>query len=197
MVKVTLEFENVDAAIVGLGKLVGAPVATKPPRKGRADKGQQREPYGPRTGQQADSPVEGRTGNSVGTPGAQGTKGAVTDSAKAERAATLPSTVASVVPAPAAKNGAAGAGAPASTATDPVAGAKSGDPATSTSTPAAPSAAASAAPPTLEQAQAAFKKFFETQGVTKARELFVKFGIQSRVPELKPEQYADFIAACA
>jgi hypothetical protein len=48
MIKVTFEFDSVDAAIVGLGKLVGAPVAAKQPRKGRDDKGQPRGTYKPR-----------------------------------------------------------------------------------------------------------------------------------------------------
>ena len=66
-VKLTLEFKSVDEAIVALGKLVGVKVSAAPQamtpvpestaaaaeprtrtRRPRADKGQRREPYGPR-----------------------------------------------------------------------------------------------------------------------------------------------------
>lgn len=59
-VKVTFEFANAEEAIVALGKIIGAPttaavppaapqqLAEKPARKPRADKGQPRDPYGPR-----------------------------------------------------------------------------------------------------------------------------------------------------
>lgn len=73
-VKVTLEFKSVDEAIVALGKIIGAPTAApaaqqpaeKKERKPRADRGQQREPYGPRTttgGPAASEP--GQAGSSV------------------------------------------------------------------------------------------------------------------------------------
>lgn len=46
MIKVTLEFETVDAAIVSLSKIVDDPVApAAKPRKGRADAGKVRGPY--------------------------------------------------------------------------------------------------------------------------------------------------------
>jgi hypothetical protein len=50
MVKITLEFEGVEQAIVALGKLGGIPAAAgeKPARKGRDDKGQPRGQYKPR-----------------------------------------------------------------------------------------------------------------------------------------------------
>lgn len=51
-VKVTLEFENVDLAIVALAKLTkaaGTTIVDGKPRKGRADKGQARGPHKPAT----------------------------------------------------------------------------------------------------------------------------------------------------
>jgi hypothetical protein len=49
-IKVTLEYNSIDEAIVALGKLIGTPLAPVKERKGRADAGQKRGEYKPRTG---------------------------------------------------------------------------------------------------------------------------------------------------
>lgn len=180
MIKIILEFESVDAAIVGLGKLVGAPVAPKQPRKGRDDKGQSRGAYKPRITNQQTDPVAmptSTTGSAVPVSAAQNgelaspiplqgkTTGnsvsAVTDPEKAVAVVTPKSTVAQ-----------AGQGEPGIT----------------------PGNSAIASAPTFQQVEVAFKKFFAEKGLQPARELFAKFGI-ARITELKPEQYAEFVNA--
>jgi hypothetical protein len=70
MVKVTLEFQNVEETIVALGKLGGivAAPAEKAPRKGRNDKGQPREPYKPRATNDVSTKADskGTSGDSAG-----------------------------------------------------------------------------------------------------------------------------------
>lgn len=120
MIKVTLEFKGVDEAIVALGKLVGvkvsaapaqepknaadgqyvppaAPAAAEPrTRKQRADKGQQRGAYGPRTNANASSASEA---GAAGEPATVGIKG--TDPSKAgDQPAVSTSTTAPAAPAP-------------------------------------------------------------------------------------------------
>jgi hypothetical protein len=165
MVKITLEFESVDAAIVGLGKLVGAPVAAKPPRKGRDDKGQPRGAYKPRA-------TEGAPASA--TPATQGentgnSASGVPDPAKAVAVATPESTVPQSAP------GDAASAIPATAGT-------------------ANSTTAGAPTRTFQEIEAAFKVFFNAKGVQPARELFAKFKI-ARITELQPEQYAEFINA--
>jgi hypothetical protein len=214
MVKITLEFESVDAAIVGLGKLVGAPIAAKQPRKGRDDKGQPRGAYKPRSeppaaaGQQP-APVgptssvavqtrtDAKTGESTsaaaitgvqnGAPVSAPTGGVasdvktgVTDPAKAEVAATPKSTVPETPEPAAAHAGSTSTGAP---------------PRTYSTEPAQESMKVDlASTRTFQEAEAAFKAFFNAKGVQPARELFAKFKI-ARITELQPEQYAEFVNA--
>jgi hypothetical protein len=164
MIKVTLEFESVDAAISALGKLVGVSTTPKQPRKGRDDKGQPRGTYKPRATEGASAspiPLQGKTtGNSAS---------GVTDLGKASSVATPTSTVPQSAPGDASI----------------VAPATAGE---------ANSTTAGAPPRTFQEAEAAFKTFFNAKGVQPARELFAKFKI-ARITELSPEQYAEFVNA--
>ena len=61
---------------------------------------------------------------------------------------------------------------------------------------ATPQSAPAASAPKLADAQAALTKFFEKNGLGPSRELLQQFGV-GKVQELKPEQFADFIAKAA
>lgn len=193
MIKVTLEFENVDAAIVGLSKLVAVPLkvasesarksdsaaqapgtATKPPRRGRSDKGQPRGSYS--HGQNA-----GAAGSAAGTDNGAAPAGVleVTDAGKATvEVANLTSTVSgpvSVAPAP-----------------EPAAPASSSG-LTHEITQSSTVVATGAAVPKIGDAQAAIAKLFETKGLSAAMDCLSRYGAKA-VRELKPEHYAPFIA---
>lgn len=174
MIKITLEFESVDAAIVGLGKLVGAPVAPKQPRKGRDDKGQPRGTYKPRA-TEAGAPD---------TPGATQAQGAL--------ASSVPTQAAPAV-APASSGGATAETPPAAAVPGAVSSAQAVVVAAKTES-AESLPTTTTEPATFAQAEAAFQTFFNAKGVQPARELFAKFGI-ARITELKPEQYAEFVNA--
>jgi len=166
-VRVTLEFEKIDEAIVALGKLVGGqpskaadsaapikpvagPSATKP-RKPRNDAGKPRGPYTVN----AEAVVQPPTGEATAQAGiassAPASGAGVTDAGKtADKAVTPMSTVPVEVP------------------------------------------AAASAPKTAD-AQAAIAKLFDAQGLQGAMFVLSRYGVKA-VRELKPEQYAPFIA---
>lgn len=203
MVKITLEFEGVDQAIVALGKLVGvqtakraAPAAApdttptaasstvpgaavtpstdpKPARKGRSDKGQAR---GPRQQEAKPAAVGVQGENPGGTP------------------AGSPATAAGAASEP---NAGQAAGAPAGT--------QPGEPASDKSTPTqAPAAAASPAPTNdaelQKAAEAALERVFGKFGAPVAITLMGQFKKADGTPvlrfrELQPADRAAFIAA--
>lgn len=71
MVKITLEFANVDEAIVALGKLTkaaGTTIVDGKPRKGRNDKGQARGPHKPATSEAAAPAEQERTDKAATLP---------------------------------------------------------------------------------------------------------------------------------
>jgi hypothetical protein len=94
MVKVTLEFQNVEETIVALGKLGGivAAPAEKAPRKGRNDAGKPRGEYKPRAQDGAPATATATNAETKGstTPASNGLTG-VTESGSAKSAG--PSTV--------------------------------------------------------------------------------------------------------
>lgn len=101
-VKVTFEFANAEEAIVALGKIIGAPTtaavppappAEKPARKPRADKGQPRDPYGPRNPE---------AGASAGAPVGAQPQGALAQAPAAAPAAAAPQATPPAAPAAAA-----------------------------------------------------------------------------------------------
>jgi hypothetical protein len=185
MVKVTLEFEGVEQAIVALGKLGGivAAPAEKAPRKGRNDKGQPREPYKPRAqdGAAAKPSVEAGTKSidMVGSGDGQGTQQGVTESGSATSAgpSTVP-VIATVAPAAAApspsdvvkaeikqQQTAQGTGFP-----EPTIGEKDAE------------------------AQAAIEAVYGKFGIDKVRVLLADFGID-KARNLPKSKKADFLAA--
>lgn len=167
MIKVTLEFPSVEAAIASLGKLmVGAPVAQKAApestdkapavapaapttrtRKPRADAGKKR---GPHNADPAGSPT-GEAPKSDASP--------------------------TVIPS-----------GPASQPAAPVAPAEGDKPQPSGVTP--PVAAA----PSEADAQAALEKVFAGKGLQSAQAVLAGFGV-TRLRDIKPEDRAAFIAA--
>lgn len=173
-VKVTLEFENVDAAIVGLSKLVGTSQASKAQpakspdstvvgqasqpskRRGRSDKGQPRGSYKV----DATTNAAGAGAPAVATDPVT-VSAAVTDPGNAGTAATPTSTVADKVSQATQEAGAPPAVAPAATLTD-------------------------------KDAQAAVSKLFEAKGLQIALQVLSRFGARV-VRELKPTQYAEFV----
>lgn len=178
MVKVTLEFPNAEAAIVALGKIMGAPTVVpvvkadqgskdgstpapeaapaKPGRRGRSDKGQPRAPYGPRNQEaNAEGPKLDTAGNA---------------------------------PAPSA---APSAEAPQSPAPDGLT-AKPAAPAVQDTTSA--SAPVAGDQPTAEEAQKALEKVFEKCQLTGAQALLAEFNV-ARLRDLPAEKRAEFIAA--
>lgn len=173
MIKVTLEFERVDEAIVALGKLVGtstkvasaseavtltnAAAASRPSkRRGRSDKGQPRGSY----------KVDATT-NAAG--------------AGAPLVATDPVTVSAAVTDP---GNAGTAATPTSTVADKVSQA--------TQEAGAPPAVAPAATITDKDAQASVSKLFEAKGLQVALQVLSRFGAKA-VRELKPTQYVEFV----
>lgn len=147
MIKVTFEFPTIDAAIVAMGKMVGAPgtsraeparspavetpvvgpdASTSRKRKPRADAGKPRGPYKDATAGQS----------AVSVVGAPADQAAVTD----------PSNVGATTPAP---------------------------DTTSTSTPADPAVA----PPDAEDATTIFARLFDRKGIVVAKELLQRHGV--------------------
>jgi hypothetical protein len=167
-IKVTLEYNSVDEAIVALGKLIGAPVAPVKERKGRADAGQKRGEYKPRETKGAPAsatPSQGDTGGNTQT--------GVSDPAKAGEAATPQSTVldAPKGPAPQAPATATTAGAPPSTPAETI-GDKDGD------------------------AQAAIAKVYAEKSMDAVRVLLADFGV-NRVRDVPKAKRDDFLKAAA
>src|SRR4051812_45052519 len=114
-VKITLEFDNAEAAIVALGKIAAIPAAApqpaaeKPPRKGRSDAGQPRGPHKDAAGASAGANATATAGNS--TTGAR-------DAGKATTQAANPQSTTLAAPnAPAATPPTAATNAPAATGT--------------------------------------------------------------------------------
>jgi hypothetical protein len=99
MVKITLEFEGVEQAIVALGKLGGivAAPADKAPRKGRNDKGQTREPYKPRV--QDDASTKAIAKGTSGDQAGESRPAAITD---ASNGGTPPASTSTTAEAPSA-----------------------------------------------------------------------------------------------
>lgn len=176
-VKVTLEFESVDLAIVALDKLVGtvplkraearassapAAVPATRTRKGRSDAGQARGPYKDTTGAGA---------GTVPTASSNG-QAAVTDTGNAGTAATLPSTPAEQAPESAVVQSGAHP-APAVGGTPVV------------SNPAVK----------IELVQAAIQKLYDAKGMVPAREVLSRYGVNA-VRDAKTEHYALIIADC-
>jgi hypothetical protein len=181
-VKVTLEFASVDAAIVALGKLVGTKVTAVEPQEKKLGPPTSVEEHVARVEarkaerkQRADkgqprAPYKPRNQEAAaGQASPAGATGGVTDAGKAgEQPAAPTSTVPPVATAP------TQTAAPAQTVT----------PAQS----AAPAAAA-----TAEEVQTVVAGVFERHGYDVASQLLQRFGV-SRGRDLKPEQYADFVA---
>lgn len=166
MIKVTFEFPTIDAAIVAMGKMVGAPVkstsveasqAAQAPsaptaraRKPRADAGKPRGPY------KGEPPVQEPAAPAV--------------EERTDKADTLAPVAAAPTPAPA----------------SPAEGDKpqpSGTP-----TPAA-------GVPAAEDAQTVFASLFDKKSIVVAKELLQRYGV-GRVRELLPAQRQGFIAEC-
>jgi hypothetical protein len=196
MVKVTLEFQNVEETIVALGKLGGivAAPAEKAPRKGRNDKGQPREPYKPRVQDGAPATATATNAETKGstTPASNGLTG-VTESGSAKSAG--PSTV------PAAAGPAASAAATADAAQ------------VGSTTAGAPSNPADVVKAEIRQQQAAQGTGFEPTvgekdadvqkateavygkfGIDRVKTLLADFGI-ARLRDLPKSKKADFLAA--
>lgn len=175
MIKVTLEFPSVEAAIASLGKLMvgapvaqkaaasgpataGAPVAEQAPvaapaspttpksRKPRADAGKKRGPH---------------NADSAGTSTGEAPKG---DAAPASPSGSAPETAAPVAPAEGDKPQPSGVTPPA------------------------------AAAPSEADAQAALEKVFAGKGLQAAQATLAQFGV-TRLRDIKPEDRAQFIAA--
>lgn len=177
MVKITLEFPSLDAAIVGLGKLVGTPVKVTQPvaalgaggsapaqapasptttkRKGRSDKGQAR---------------------------------------GANAATTQKSDVLAAAPSPATQSGkgdtSASPAAPAGTS-----GTTDGEKPSPSTTPETANTAGSTTA-TQEACQQALEGVFNKHGAQLAMDLLARHGVK-RVRELKPEQFTDFVKMSA
>lgn len=179
MIKVTLEFESADQAIVALGKLVGAPLkvasgsaskdsAAQAPgaptttRRGRSDKGQPRGSY------KVDATTQAA---------AQGTE---ENRSTLESAQVIgkggDSSVSSSTPV---------AAAPQTAAATPVEGDK----------PQPPGTTSPAAVPKIEDAQASIAKVFNEKKIDVAMQVLSRFGVKA-VRELKSAQYAEFIQKC-
>lgn len=178
MVKITLEYDKPEDAIVALGKLIGSPAAVQPAksRKGRADKGQPREPYGPRTNTTATNATavsavkSGDTSSVVTDPGIG--RAPARQTSTPTQAPDL-STVAVV---------------PLSTAPDAEKPSAAPQP-TPVVAPAAPAAVLSE-----EVVKAAFEKYFEKFGLEQATRKLAEFGVK-RLRDLPAEKRGVFLQA--
>ncbi len=168
-VKITIEYANVESAIVALGKLsvaAGTTMVEGRPRKGRSDKGQSRKGTDPAP---ASEPKAGASAGADGPAAAGNGSTATTDASKvAEKATTSTSTTAAAPGVAPVTSGAA----------------------TSTTAPASSIV-------TEAEAQKALEKLFESfpdsaTGIVEAKKVLAKFGV-SRVRDLKEEQRADFV----
>lgn len=180
MIKVTLEFDSVDATIVALSKLVGvvpskavnpatikqhaetAPAIQDTPnkRRGRSDKGQPRGSYKVGAATTSAAPV------------ANGSAQADASLTAGPKPSTQDSAPAVAEPKPAA----------------PVS-----SPGVAHEIPSTTGVAPAAAAPKTADAQAAVAKLFEAKGLAAAMDVLSRYGAKA-VRELKPEQYAPFIA---
>ena len=188
MIKVTIEYNSVSEAIVGLGKLISAapgvretPVARATPapapaaaepnkRKGRTDKGKKRGSYK----NAGDGTANPAAASSVAGDVTQGV-----ESKQTQQPSPAPQTAA---PAPT-TNGSAHAGSEMSP------GPKTASPDPASAPTAAPEVTSAA---TAANAQMALEKLFETKGLQAAQSVLSAFGIQ-RLRDLKPEDHAAFI----
>lgn len=167
-VKISIEFENAEAAIVALGKLTGiATAAPKAERKGRSDKGQARGPRGgaePKAeGGAAGAPAGNPTGSAPVAPPAAAPS-------EASRQSTAPQGDPKVETQPQAVAPAAPGGAP---------------------------SAPAASVPSEQDAQAALEKLFNAAppigGIESARDVMARFGVK-RLRDLPANQRGEFIA---
>lgn len=170
MVKITMEFPTLDAAIVALGKLSSAADTTivdGKPRRGRSDKGL------PRKSRSA--PTES---NAKG-------EGAGAQSEGAAEATVASAATPAAAPAPAASQVAAAAGT------------KDGGTSTNAEPAAKAPDVAGAKPATAEDAQKAIEKLYYAPppvgGLEQARIVMSRFGVK-RVRDLQEDQRAEFIA---
>jgi hypothetical protein len=187
MVKVTLEFEGVEQAIVALGKLGGivAAPAEKAPRKGRNDKGQPREPYKPRATNDVSTKAD-----SKGTSGDSAGESRPTAATDAGNDGTPPAPTSTTAAAPSADPhpGAAFTTASASPSDVVKAEIKAQQTAQGTGFP----------EPTIgekdAEAQAAIEAVYGKFGIDKVRVLLADFGID-KARNLPKSKKADFLAA--
>lgn len=168
-VKISIEFENAEAAIVALGKLTGiATAAPKAERKGRSDKGQARGPRGgaePKAeGGAAGAPAGNLAGSAPAAPPAAAPS-------EASKQSTAPQGDPKVETQPQADDPAAPGGAPSAPATTPA--------------------------PSEQDAQAALEKLFNAAppigGIESARDVMARFGVK-RLRDLPANQRGEFIA---
>lgn len=177
MLKVTLEFDTVEAAIVALGKIAG--IAKVRAAAGASAASVPTPPVAPAA--EAVKPAEGAKRRGRPRKDAAGA-GAQPDNASA---ATTPAAV------------------PAAPTTGPAAGdAPSGNTGAVQQTepkaaaaPAAQQAPAAGPVPSQEEVVAALEPYATKKGLIEARNLLSRYGVQ-RARELLPEQRADFIAEC-
>jgi hypothetical protein len=176
-VKVTLEYNSVDEAIVALGKLIGTPLAPAKERKGRADAGQKRGEYKPRE-------TKGAPASATGIPPEEKPQGAIAATGNSASGVTE-----SRSGDPAASSTVPQAPGPAPSAAATAAGAQVGS--------------TTAGAPPLEtigdkdaDAQTAIAKIYSLKGIAAVQGLLKNFGV-NRVRDVPKAKRDEFLKAAA